>query len=559
MNEFLGISRGVVEDFLQTAVFLDDRAKYADNTNYSVVEKEMNISSNESLLNVDNIIKIYKTHGVIYVLKQAIDEFKIFKNPEKQDDYVETNLDEENPFYAIPPKDIGSDVSEHDLDAKTIVNTFMEKGIVCSVIQCEQATFEDKRESYIRLMKKADIIVLDWDLFADGGERIIGIIKDLINTDERLHELRSIVIYTANDLETVKSKLIKIDVKFEDNKYVSNNKLFTTVSLFNKESSSAIEARTAKFNELVEECIGEFTETFHGIVPNVAMASISEVRKNTHKLLGVLNKNLDPAYLSHRTLLEAPEDAERHIEEIIIGEIESMIHGSEIGKHAEIDKIKKAPIIQDKKYQNIDFVDCLKDGTEIKLDTGSKKVKKEKCQKFIKDIQTCYTKEWYLEEADAKISEQNFAVLSSLVTEYISNPYLMLGVIVEKASNKYLCMQPRCDSIRLGNETNFIFLQLVRDNKNFDIVLRDGSKYKLKYSLKNRQNFAFNPDSVAKKVLFTDSKILQGETEFRYIATLKRLHAQRIANEFSAYISRIGLNESEYIRRNSPRTLAGKI
>ena len=91
------------------------------------------------------------------------------------------------------------------------------------------------------------------------------------------------------------------------------------------------------------------------------------------------------------------------------------------------------------------------------------------------------------------------------------------------------------------------------------IVLRDGSKYKLKYSLKNRQNFAFNPDSVAKKVLFTDSKILQGETEFRYIATLKRLHAQRIANEFSAYISRIGLNESEYIRRNSPRTLAGKI
>lgn len=512
MSRFLEISKGIVEDFLQTAVFLDDRAMFP----------------NEELVTPTVIIDP--------------------STGEKSD-------------VVIP--DSGDAVATvHDLDAKAIIDTFMQKGIVCSVIKCEETTFETQRDNYLRLMKKADIVVLDWDLFRDGGAKIIEIIKDLISADEELHELRSIVVYTANDLDTVKTQLGREGLTFED--YISHNKRYTTISLWNKNSSSISSDRKADFVEVVDKCIDEFTETFHGIIPNVAMAAIAEVRKNTHKLLGVLNKHLDPAFLSHRSLLESPDDAEKHIEEIIVSEIESMIYGNEIGRHAALDKIGMAPIISGKTYQNIDFIECLRVGTEVKLDSGQKKDKIAKCEKLLKDVQTCYTKEWYLDETTAKKSEKDFAVLSSLMTEYSSNPYLRLGVIVENASNKYLCIQPRCDSVRLRTTTNFMFLKLIPDNKNFDIILRDGTKYKLKYTLKNRCNFTFTPNRRLNVITFCNQDVnlithdIHGE-EFKYLASLKRLHAQRIANEFSAYISRIGLNESEYIRRNSPRTLAGKL
>lgn len=507
MSEFLGISRGIVEDFLQTAVFLDDRAIFPD----------------------DNSRVDMRSTSVLI-------------DPNTGQD-CEVN---------IP---IITEETQHNLNAKVIIDTFMQKGIVCAVIKCEEATFEEQRRNYLKLMKKADIIVLDWDLFHDGGEKIIEIIKDLIRADEQLHELRSIVIYTANDLGTIQTRLEGEELSFDN--YVSHNKPYTTISLWNKKSNSLGGERQADFVEVVDKCIYEFTETFHGIVPNVAMAAIAEVRKNTHKLLGVLNKDLDPAYLSHRSLLETPEDAERHIEEIIIGEIESMIRGTEIGKFAKIDNIKKAKIIQNKKYQAVDFLKCLEHGTEKKIITGNRKT--EKANKLTEDVKKCFTHEWFGEEEKARESEKNFAVLTSIVTEYGSNPYLTLGAIIEKSSEKFLCLQPRCDSIGLKKKTNFIFLKLILDEEKFDILLRDGSKYKIKYSLKDRQNFLFNPDPEGKKVLFPNLKNMQDDVEFTYIASLKRLHAQRIANEFSAYISRIGLNESEYIRRNSPRTLAGKI
>lgn len=511
MSEFLGISRGIVEDFLQTAVFLDDRP-------------------------------VYKFH---------------LDSIEEADSSIPTVVDSE--FIAIAPSisSVNDDESENDLDAQTIVDTFMQKGIVCSVIKCEEMTFADQRRNYIKLMKKTDIVVLDWDLFKDGGENVTSVVKELVQIDELQHELRSIIIYTANDLETVKTRLNAEGIIFGAGEYISHNNLYTTISLWNKKSKDANVDRTAEFNDLVEKCIDEFTDIFHGIVPNVAMAAIAEVRKNTHKLLGVMNKELDPAYLSHRSLLESPEDAERHIEEILIGEIESMIRGSEIGKFAKIDNLKKAKIIQDKKYQRVDFIQCLEYSTEKKIITGKRKT--EKANKLTEDVKQCFTKEWFGEEEKARESEKNFAVLTSIVTEYVSNPYLTLGAIIEKSSEKFLCLQPRCDSIGLKKKTNFIFLKLIPDEEKFDIVLRDGSKYKIKYSLQNRQNFLFNPDVEGKKVLFSNLKNMQDDVEFTYIASLKRLHAQRIANEFSAYISRVGLNESEYIRRNSPRTLAAKI
>lgn len=492
MSQFIDISKDIVEDFLQTAVFLDDRAMFP----------------------AAEPLPTTVTDPVTGEVTQVV----------------------------TPPETVNGD---HDLNAKVIIDTFMQKGIVCSVVKCEEATFEEQRKNYLRLMKKTDIIVLDWDLFSDGGEKVVEIIKELVNLDEELHELRSIIIYTANDLETVKTRLESEELIFDG--FVSHNKPYTTVSLWNKNSGTIESDRKADFSEVVDKCIDEFTETFHGIVPNVAMAGIAEIRKNTHKLLGVLNKNLDPAYLSHRALLPIPEESEKHLEEIIISEIESIIHQNQIGRKSNFKIIKKSPIIQDKTYQGIDFSSCVEEGVEKKIARNQEK-------QFKKDIKECFTKKWYLQDPQSVDSEKNFALLSLVQSNYLKkNIYLTLGVIVqEKKSQKmFICLQPRCDSTRLDNDTEFIFIELQDEKENkFDIVLPSDGKYIVTYKRKNRKTIVFTPEKGVVSPtgsLYFNSK---DKLKYKYITTLKRTQAQRISNEYGAYLSRVGLNESEYLRRN---------
>ncbi len=105
MSEFLGISRGIVEDFLQTAVFLDDRAIFPDD-------------------NVTNRVEFFSTIEI--------------EDPNTGEISIVRNL-------------LSNEESQHDLNAKTIIDTFMQKGIICSVVKCEADTYESKKVNYIRL------------------------------------------------------------------------------------------------------------------------------------------------------------------------------------------------------------------------------------------------------------------------------------------------------------------------------------------------------------------------------------------------------------------------
>ncbi len=339
-----------------------------------------------------------------------------------------------------------------------------------------------------------------------------------MTADIAFFELRSIVIYTANSLSTVIARLTSEGINFSEGEYRSNANLFTTISLFNKSSLNAIPARTAGFDEVVEKCIHEFTETVHGIIPNATMAAITEVRNNTHKLLGVLNKDLDSAFLSHRALLETPQEAEKHLEEIIISEIESIIHQNQIGNKSNFKNINKSPILNAKKYQNIDFISCIQQGVENRLASNQEK-------RFKKDIKGCFTKEW-LQNDNAIDSEENFARLTLLQTNYSEkNIYLTLGVIIKEwKKNKYfLCLQPRCDSARLTEDTEFIFLELLAEKDNqFDIILPSGEKCIIAYSRKNRKTVSFTPRAglvSPTKTLYFNSV---NKMKYKYIATLKK-------------------------------------
>lgn len=521
MNEFFEHSKSIVEDFLQTAVFLDDKPTYHYDKSVEELEKK----------NVEVIESIP------------------FRGSKKSFSQEETNSEEKNTKEInVEVEQEISDSIEHLLDAKTITDTFMDKGIICSILKCEEETYSSQVDNYIKLFHKSDMIVLDWDLFKDNGERIVSLLQNLIHSDTELHPFRSIIIYTANDLEVVKKKLGEINIQFDKESYNTDiNNLYTLLSLYSKPNSkNATKERVVHFSELINKCIEDFTSAIHGIMPNVAMASLSEIRKNTHNLLGVLNKTLDIAYLSHRALLSNSEDAEKHAEEIIISELESIIHCNQVGQHANYDVIKNSPYIESKKYDNRDFINYL--NAEPPIDK----------KPLNRDLKDCFTYKWYQSnEEDSKKSERDFAKLTTIQTEYSKIfKHLTLGVIIEDLEHniRYLCLQPRCDSVRLRENTDFVFLTLeeATNNKFHLLIGEEEKKYLIKYN-KDRKSIVFNVDSSLQIAVNDEEKnfIDVNEKKYKYISTLKKLKAQQIVNEYSAYISRVGLNESEYLRRSA--------
>lgn len=502
MTAFLTHSTNIVKNFLQTAVFLDDRAEMACTSRKEVTP---------SLIHDPNM-------GEMVAAKQTKDT---------------------------------EDSEAHRLDAETIINTFMENGIVCSVLRCTEENKESQKANYIKLMKKADLIVLDWDIHRDGGKYITEIIQNLLNEQGKIQPFRSIIIYTAELLDGVKQGLER-DISLVFNAAdTSTTNQYTHVSLYNKpDSKAAIPDRSVPFNELIEKCIFEFTTSFHGIVPNVAMAAIAEVRAKTHDLLGVLNKELDLAYLSHKSLLESPDDAADLLTNIIAEEIQSLITTEAVSKHAKYDVVQHYPIIDGKIYEGIAFKECIETGSSIL------QPKKDKLNKDIKAGQ--YTEKWSQQNPaqKAKDSDNRFVQLTSLITNYTPQDYLAFGVIIESDTNseeKYLCLQPSCDTVRLTENTRFLFLKLTKSKANyFDFILDSSDKYTYSYNKKDREYIDFSVNPANTNIKFIDGKITDtNQKKYKYSAMVKRLHAQRIAQEFSASLSRVGIDESEYLRRNN--------
>ena len=573
---FLEESRKIAEDFLQTAVFLDDRVDYGD---YSKDEVPYAEEIKEPAGYAAGPGKYAESHD------------------EQHADVCDGGMSDD--VKGCRDSDEGEAKEEAaGLDAQSIVGSFMEKGIICSVINCSK---EDSDDKYTGIIKKADIAVLDWDLYKDGGEKISEIIKNITDTDNELHELRLIVIYTYQNLESVKNKISVLNSNFnsvgEVGDYTLHNK-YTTISLFSKPGgSNGIPERTVDPSALADKCIEEFTSAFRGVVPNVALAAVSEIRKNTHRLLGVLNKDLDIGYLSHRALLPFPDDAEKHLEEIISDELGSILSANKVGGKSNYECIKDYEGIKDKKYRcvvkdcrkdeitgalsdcqaEINISDVIKKGPDEYLNSLCKELKGAAKEGFRKD----FSKVWYTSDEKnqssesyknkknfSENSEKQFAVLTSLQNDY--NPgepkILGLGVIIEKLNfgecegegDKFLCMQPECDSVRLNStETNeFIFIKLKKCNGNgFNLLLREINgkigKYSIDLGRKYRLLIPFNPSGGC-DVVKSDRNEFKDDNNcgYRYVGILKKSQAQRIANNFGAKLSRVGVNESEYLRRN---------
>lgn len=451
---------------------------------------------------------------------------------------------------------------------------------------------------------RADIVIVDWRLRDESevGRAALELIRRILSDDigggrkaaDGSSRLRLIAIYTGEpDLRGIATKVEEF-LKENGCRQARCDGFEVTagrirIPVFAKAGGMARigdeAARQVGEKDLPGRLIQEFARANQGLLANVALASLGALRDSTHLVLGKFTADLDPAYVAHRALLVPPEDAQPHPIPLLAAEFESILYDADVSAHVSQDAIGKWLTSQRKCGLNLEskleglsgdqVEEVLRDliGNGLEAETLSKKfpswsdiltqIKEQKDKKVLSSITNILTPD----DVDGCDKDKEFALLMSTRTRYGQPPpQLTLGTVVRHNINKnpqyLLCVQPRCDSfIRKGEERAFLFLRLIEsgDFSIADVVIRDRRKVKsFKVDLKPYEirqiKFQVEQDetivrSYAKGPGWAFKTAGDPPDELTWIADLRRDHAQRIVNRLAARMSRVGLTESEWLRR----------
>lgn len=358
--------------------------------------------------------------------------------------------------------------------------------------------------------------------------------------------------------------------------------------------------------------VDDFTEMTSGLVSNVALQSFATIRNNTHHILAKFHPSLDAPFLAHRLMLPHPSDANEHLANLIGAEITALLEGKKVGDFADVcllDGKQRHSLnewlkhfVGKKKDWHKDWnLMVLKGGTTSKTivdaiykilsedGDAEEKLRKnllkpsisEKIKKKVIEstsaIHTLEVTKRFIEDEDkAEALDREFAYLTTVSSFYKEKPLLRFGTILKEITNPdktvyWLCVQPLCDCIRISKKRKFPLLKLKifdeeKHNK-FDFVLFDEEyicasvvykPFDTEFvEFKSNRTKVISSEKVNEEFIFksvTEKKLINGaEREtvrtFRWLGELKFAQAQRISNQYASNISRVGLDESEWLRR----------
>jgi hypothetical protein len=576
-DNFFEVSKKIAKNFLQSVVVVDDQATFE--------EKEPEKLSQDA--------------------KEAVPNVRGGRGM-KLDSLLTEPLQEE--AAELTTAEAAEDISGV-LNVKRLNDCFAEMGLICSVLKPseEEAALIVTKADHVA--RRADIVVFDWILIRneEAGttalKSIHGILKeDVAQADDSSLQPRTrlIAIYTsfpALDAVVAQTKryLAEKGMDFTNHDDFTLVNGLVKIAFYRKNRgsapSAAITSRTLGEKELIDHLIDDFTEMTYGLLSNIALASLGALRENTHRVLRKFERRLDAPYLSHRTMVSPADEAQQHPVPLLTAEFNDVLEDSGVDGNASVEMIEKwldhqiaeGEISFAGKVEGLTdvqlrsaFLDLVKHGVDAEYEKLKASNLLPKWKKVVEtasrsDKDSAITS-LLIKDATAASRDLDFAILTTIRSRYEKpEPLLTLGSIVAKRiSDKdeyYVCIQPVCDSVRLKRDTIFPFLKLHNSaepndegkiSPKFGIVVCDNSEYKkLRVSLKPRDISLENLKFQALGEIRAEQNPQQpysfetvGEAaNLRWIGNLKFAHAQRIANDFAREVSRVGLVESDWLRR----------
>ncbi|QSR24035.1 hypothetical protein CFH99_00140 [Nocardioides aromaticivorans] len=494
------------------------------------------------------------------------------------------------------------------IDGLALARKFASIGLVCSLIAPPPLDFETEAAKAINgLAQRADAFIFDWRIYGDSGTLVRQLIRGLLApADPPIARLRLIVVYTtqadrtdirnsiADDLQSAGlndlSRVGYPAAGMDGPAYLEGDGFRVTV-LGKPQSITGTPPPGSQFvdvDDIPDWLVTEFSQITTGLLRGVALESMATLRDTASHLLTRVGPRVDAAFVSHAFVTGTGRDFAL---QLLTQEMESLLAGAvtgdAVGDHAIADWVRDkfaqpghAPLVMNggKEFHVTgsadDWVANLSDRLEGIV--GQQLPGKSGPGPRITEFASVTT--LFVPKEDADQSEMWLAAMSGLsrtiLDPVIRKPILHLGTVLRDSANHYwLCIMPVCDAVRVpidGRPFLMTPLDVAKEGQEFDIVVpveASAAEVEIRSDhgfgwLKLRTGAAshqvtvpvFRPgdDLVVRpdgdKPSEWKFKAKHYGKQFFWVAELRRNHAQRVAHDYATKATRIGLDESEWLR-----------
>lgn len=500
-----------------------------------------------------------------------------------------------------------------NLYAKAINDAFAAEGIVCGVIKPIGGDTKALEAIKIAAKRADIVVVdwsIDNDQGETALNVIEGILTADKTGDAENHKgrLRLLAIYTfESDLaaiaDKVKSRLpfkelstVPGDIKGKYTLSLDNN---VRLCLYQKDRGSVRNLgpnkdRVVSDDKLPERLIEDFSDMTSGLLFNLVLTALGAIRENTHRLLQRFSASMDAPYFTHRVLSDPMNDTQEHPVTLLTSEIEDILFDCSVAEvvntQAVSEWLDSISVDRDLSWDGVEKSAVLQSLKDLSAE-GMEKFWETNQASLPRPLKALYKKLLYERKEDrtstmtnlllgggntAAEDDRNFAVLTTFRSHYVQPPpQLKLGAVLGRKNDmnewEYLvCIQPVCDATRLkaGVPHVFPFLRIVDPARgippkpafNLIFVHREITR-RLKIAVKPSQIVLHTFESEGTHQAVVANLNREGDTQiywtftttgtevYEWIGELRFPHAQRVAANLAAELSRVGLTESEWLRR----------
>lgn len=507
-----------------------------------------------------------------------------------------------NDAHVIPAENapITAASTSNVLDIRKISDSFSENGMACAFVLPDDSDDDEERirKRVVLAAKTADILVIDWHLRPKSSTLTLKLLEEIAESDASENgRMRLVCIYTgepldAHILEQAKDKLSVQGVQFADIDggadfpfcAKSKNSL---IVLANKSSTQA--------DVLPIKLIDLFAYLADGLVPAFALAAIGAVRKNTHHMLTRFGKGLDSAYIANRLITNPPGDVSELMRELLVAECDNAIGLDSVADdflepdaisawlnvndiasfHYRVDNATPANALE---FDRIAINGLLEHGINdhgIKISNKPKREFPENLRGLVShviagSVEGSRSAENEFSRLVAFRREASGSSVSTQAKDWL--PSLTTGTLlksIKDGKEKYLfCFSPACDMLRLNSSRPFVFVEGIRKNSPYNMIVLDGETEVPIYFDKNYPvvtTYSFMPEKKLKRVRASKVSVEGSADKFVFtpigsapgeeLTWLGEVRYGRAMSEMATLASRwmrVGIIDSENLR------LAGK-
>lgn len=470
----------------------------------------------------------------------------------------------------------------HDVEqvyrSKDLVESFAQEGMVCALYQPDDGFDTGSGSSLFKLCDRADVIILDWDLYKKPGEQVLPLIANLMSSSQSSvpHHVRLCVIYTATpDLKKVASQTFErlrkegLEVSVEGDFELGAGA--SRIVVLGKPNSPGRpddqKHVVVEESKLAARVIQDFAAMHSGLLRSVALHGLANVRRNAKRVLDKFGNHLDSAFLVHRGLVRPGDDAFDQLPDLLAEEALAVILDNWVDDETMTKLADEA-------------IDALKIQHGLPVTKGSKTPAQAAVavlKKGLRKVDYANTSIGALEALHHEIdvtnssAKERLAALYTSRTQYGAARRLEFGSIVretlEGGGHRYsVCLMPLCDCVRLTNGTKYKFpfwtlRDQLPDGPSKGVVVQlpgDEGHVELFVMGKPRDHMwlSFYEAAADKMVSAREENnrfYFDGDVNVEWIAQLKPTHALRIAQDIGASFSRVGVIEAEWLRLKASR------